>query len=128
MKRIAIVDDNEAWCFVLALRLQQLGYVVSSFTQSQDFLPQMDRFDLVLVDFSMPTPVYQPDMDGPEVISRVRQQLETPPILILISSFFAPDSVNQTTELCPEADAVLSKQTDTTELLAQIQELLMRRI
>ncbi|BAS57194.1 response regulator receiver protein [Leptolyngbya boryana NIES-2135] len=128
MNRIAIVDDNEAWCFALALRLQQLGYVVSSFTQPQNFLPQMDRFDVVLVDFSMPTPVYQGDMDGPEVISRVRQQLETPPILILISSFFAPDSLDQATELFPEADAVLSKQTESTELLAQIQQLLMRRI
>ncbi|MBD1822899.1 response regulator [Cyanobacteria bacterium FACHB-DQ100] len=127
MNRIAIIDDNEAWCFVLALRLQQLGYVTSAFTQVQAFLPQMDQFDLVLVDFSMPTPAYQRSMDGPELICRIHQQLETPPLLVLISSFFTPDLLDQAADLCPEADAVLSKQTDTSELFAQIQHLLARR-
>jgi CheY-like chemotaxis protein len=127
MNRIAIIDDNEAWGFVLALRLQQLGYVTSAFTQVQDFLPQMDQFDLVLVDFSLPAPAYQCSMDGPELICWVHQQLETPPLLVLISSFFTPDFLNQAADLCPEADAVLSKQTDTSELFAQIQQLLARR-
>ncbi|MBD2078952.1 response regulator [Leptolyngbya sp. FACHB-17] len=127
MNRIAIIDDNEAWCFVLSLRLQQQGYVVSPFTQVQAFLPQMDQFDLVLVDFSIPAPAYQRSMDGPELICWVHQHLETPPLLVLISSFFTSDLLNQAADLCPKADAVLSKQTDTSELFAQIQHLLASR-
>lgn len=65
MYHLAIVDDNETWCFGLALRLQQ-GYTVSTFMDVQAFLRKVTQFDLVLVDFSMPTPRYQRGMDGPD--------------------------------------------------------------
>lgn len=127
MYHIAVVDDNETWCFVLALRLQQQGYAVSTFTDTQAFLREVEKFDLVLVDFSMPPPRYQRGMDGPEVICQVKRQLETPPILVLISSFFLKDLLKDAAEICPEADVVLSKQTDTTEMLSQVQQLLAGR-
>lgn len=128
MCRIAIVDDNETWCFVLALRLQQQGYTVTPFTHARAFLREMDQFDLVLVDFSMPAPAYQVSMDGPELICQVKQQLDTPPLLVLTSSFFTQDLLGQASDLCPEADAVLIKQADLTEMLAQIQQLLASRM
>jgi CheY-like chemotaxis protein len=124
MYRIAIVDDNETWCFVLALRLQQHGYAVSTFTDTHAFLREMDRFDVVLVDFSMPARRFQRGMDGPEVICQVKQQLDNPPLLVLVSSFFTKDLLDVAADVCPEADAVLSKQVDTTEMLSQIQKLL----
>jgi CheY-like chemotaxis protein len=127
MYRLAIVDDNETWCFVLALRLQQQGYAVSTFTNAQAFLPKVDQFDLVLVDFSIPTPLYQREMDGPEVICKVKHQLDNPPLLVLVSSFFTEDVLNDRAKICPEADAILSKQTETTELFSQIQKLLENR-
>jgi len=127
MYHLAIVDDNETWCFVLALRLQQQGYMVSTFTNTQAFLREADQFDLVLVDFSMPTPRYQHGMDGPEVICQVKRQLDKPPLLILISSFFTEDLLKDSAAVCPEADAVLSKQLETTEIFSQIQELLVGR-
>lgn len=127
MYHIAIVDDNETWCCVLALRLQQQGYAVSTFTDTQAFLREVDQFDLVIVDFSMPSPRYQRSMDGPEVICQVKHQLDNPPLLVLISSFFTEDLLNHAADICPEADALLSKQTDTTEMFAQIQQLLTNR-
>jgi CheY-like chemotaxis protein len=127
MYRIAIVDDNETWCFVLALRLQQQGYAVSTFTDTQAFLREADQFDLVLVDYLIPTPRYQRGMDGPEVICKVKHQLEHPPKLVLISSFFLKDWVNDAMDICPEADAILSKQIKLPDLFSQIQHLLEGR-
>jgi CheY-like chemotaxis protein len=127
MYHLAIVDDNETWCFVLKLRLQQQGYAVSTFTNAHAFLREMDQFDLVLVDFVMPAPRYQHDIGGPEVICKVKQQLHNPPLLVLMSSFFTEDLLSQATDLCPEADAVLTKQTETAAMLSQIQQLLDNR-
>lgn len=127
MYRLAIVDDNETWCFILALRLQQQGYTVSTFTDVSAFLRNAEQFDLVMVDFLMPAPRYRNGMDGPEVICQVKHQLDNPPLLVLISSFFTKDLLRYAGELCPEADAVLSKQIDTTEMFAQIQQLLAGR-
>lgn len=127
MYRIAIVDDNETWCFVLALRLQQQGYSVATFMDGPTFLRETDPFDLVLVDFSMPAPRYRPSLDGPELICRIKHQMDQPPLLILISSFFTEDLLQQATDLCPEADLVLSKQTESTILINQIEQLLASR-
>jgi CheY-like chemotaxis protein len=127
MYRLAIVDDNEAWCFVLALRLQQQGYAVTTFTSVQAFMHQVTEFDLVLVDFSIPNPRYQQGMDGPDVICQVKYQIQKPPVLILISSFFTKDVLNEAVEICPEADAILSKQTEFAELSQEIQRLLAQR-
>jgi CheY-like chemotaxis protein len=127
MYHIAIVDDNETWCFVLSLRLQQQGYAVSTFTDPQTFLREANQFDLVLVDFSMPTPRYQRDMDGPEVLCRVKHQLDNPPLLVLISSFFTQDLLDAAMAICPEADAVMSKQTNLSEIFSKIQQLLANR-
>ena len=127
MSRLAIVDDNETWCFVLALRLRQQGYTVSTFTDVRAFLSEADRFDLVLVDFSMPSPRYQNEMDGPEVICHIKNQLDNPPLLILISSFITKDLISDIADLCPEADAILSKQVETTEIYDTIEQLLASR-
>lgn len=127
MYRLAIIDDNETWCFVLALQLQQQGYDVSTFTEVPAFLSEANQFDLVLVDFSMPSPRHQYEMDGPDVICHVKNQLDNPPLLILISSFITQDFIDDVADLCPEADAILSKQTEMTEIFAQIRQLLTRK-
>jgi CheY-like chemotaxis protein len=126
MYRIAVVDDNQSWCFVLKLRLQQEGYAVSTFANARAFLQEAEQFDLALIDFSIPAPVYQPDMDGPELISELRR-LDRSPILVLISSFFTEDVLNDASSICPEADAILSKQTETSRLFSQIRQLLNSR-
>lgn len=127
MYHLAIVDDNETWCFVLALRLQQQGYIVSTFTTAQAFVRQAAQFDLALVDFSLPAPRYQRGMDGPELIAQVKYQLDNPPLLVLISSFFTKELLNNAADICPEADAVLSKPMEATEICSQIQQLLAHR-
>ncbi|EKQ70797.1 hypothetical protein OsccyDRAFT_1102 [Leptolyngbyaceae cyanobacterium JSC-12] len=44
-------------------------------------------FDLAIIDFSIPSRRYQILIDGPELISQLKQQLPNPPIFILIPSF-----------------------------------------
>jgi DNA-binding response OmpR family regulator len=127
MYKLAIVDDNETWCFVLALRLQQQGYAVSTFTDVEAFLPEVARFDLALVDFSLPVPRHQRATDGTEVISQVKRQSDNPPLLVLMSSFFPADWIDEVADICPEADAVLPKQTEIEEMFFQIHQLLASR-
>jgi DNA-binding response OmpR family regulator len=127
MNHLAIVDDNESWCFVLSLHLRQQGYVVSTFTDAHAFLREVEQFSLVLIDFSIPTPLYQTSLDGPELICEVKRRFNKPPILVLISSFFTDDLLDRVEDICPEADAILSKQTELNQLLVQIEQLLDRR-
>ena len=128
MYDIAIVDDNESWCYVLALRLQQQGYAVSTFNSGYKFLQKANLFDLVLVDFSIPTPAYQIAMDGPEVICRVKQILTKPPVLVLISGYFTKDLLSHAAYACPEADAIISKQADIADIILEIERLLDNRV
>jgi len=127
MYQLAIVDDNESWCFILATRLQQHGYTVSTFTDTDLFLREAKQFDLVLMDFSMPPRRYQIDTDGPDVIRKLKQRLDNPPLVILISSFFTEDILSEVVDLGLQADAYLSKSVESAELLQQIECLLATR-
>lgn len=127
MYRLAIVDDNETWSFVAALRLRQQRYEVSTFADPHAFLRQAEQFDLALIDFSLPPRRYEIEIDGPGLIARVKQRFANPPLLVLISSYFTEDILQQATDICAEADAVLSKQTDSTSLIQQVEQLLATR-
>lgn len=125
--RIAIVDDNEDWCFILAARLEQEGYTATTFSNPDVFLSQAEAFDLALIDFSMPPRPFQRIQDGPDLVAKLRQQIEHPPLLILISAYFTQDILRQTADLEMQADTYLSKTTDSAELLTQIKQLLASR-
>lgn len=122
MFRIAIVDDNETWCFVLANFLQQEGLAVETFSDARNFLAVLEQFDLALIDFSMPAPAYRPEIDGAVLIEQIKTQIENPPILLLVSSFFTPDMVQHSQAICECADACLSKSLGLQGLLAELQK------
>jgi CheY-like chemotaxis protein len=124
MYHLAVVDDNETWCFVLGHLLQQHGYNVTTFTDVDAFLRDVNRFDLALIDFSMPPRSYQTHTDGPDVIRKVRQRFSNPPLLVLVSAYFTEDLVKQAADIFPQADAYLSKDTDSRKLVTRIKQLL----
>ncbi len=128
MYHLAVVDDNESWCFVVANLLRQQGYIVSTYTDVSEFLRHAAKFDLALVDFSMPSRYYQRGMDGPDVIRTLKQHLNNPPFLVLISSFFNDDLLKQASEICPQADAYMSKSSSAAELLYEIERLLAKSL
>lgn len=127
MYHLAIVDDNESWCFVLANLLQSKGYAVSTFTDTSTFMRTAHQFDLALIDFSMPPRRHQQETDGPDIIRKVRQQLSHPPLLVLISSYFTEDCLDQSSQAYWQADACWSKQMPSAELQQQIEQLLQTR-
>jgi CheY-like chemotaxis protein len=127
MHKIAVVDDNETWCFVTHRFLKQNGFSVSTFNNAQEFLNEARKFDLALIDFSIPSRRYQRSMDGAELISRLRHTLQQPPILVLISAYFTEECLREATELCAEADACLSKSITLQQILAVIEHLLQRK-
>lgn len=128
MYRLAIVDDNPTWCFVLGLQLQQNGYAVSTFTEPHAFLREVNQFDLALIDFSIPNRRYELQTDGPDIICQIKQQFDHPPLLVLISSYFSDEILEQLSDLCPQADALLSKPIQSQDLLDQIERLLANRL
>ena len=76
--RILVIDDEERMAEIVGMVLQRDGFLVETFTNSQDGLDahERDPFDLVLTDLRMPAP------DGLEVLRRVRaRSIDTPVIL-----------------------------------------------
>ncbi len=124
MLRIAVVDDNEAWLFTLENFLQQQGFAVATFNDAHTFMKVADQFDIALVDFSMPSPHYQKEINGPELISQLKQSLTHAPFLILVSAYFTDEILEYAKDLCPHADAYLSKGIGLKGLLQRMQQLL----
>ncbi|MBF2003179.1 MAG: response regulator [Synechococcales cyanobacterium C42_A2020_086] len=124
MYHIAVVDDNEAWRLAVQYLLQQEGLQVSTFADPHSFFKLAEQFDLVLVDFSLPARNYQTWMDGAELIRKIKQQLDRPPLLILVSGFFTEKEREIARSLCPEADDYLSKSVAAQGLIQQVKRFL----
>lgn len=125
MYSIAIVDDNEAWGLALGIFLRQHGFSVSAFSNPEAFLRQAQEFDLALIDFSIPSRRYQREIDGPSLIARLKQQLDHPPLFVLISAYFTEEILQYPSDLCPEADVCLSKSAGLKEILQCVEKLLV---
>ena len=80
--RILVVDDVEENCAVLARRLHRQGYVVETAVNGRDALDRLagERFDLVLLDVMMP------EMDGYEVLERLKASAEWRSIPVIMIS------------------------------------------
>ena len=127
MYNIAIVDDNEAWGFTLELFLRQRHFSASAFNDPEAFLRQAHEFDLALVDFSIPSRRYQKEIDGPSLIKKLKQQLKYPPIFVLISAYFTEEILQCPGDICPDADAYLSKSTALEDMVRCIEQLLAKK-
>ena len=80
--RLLIVDDNEDNRYVLARRLQHLGHSVHTESGGSGALACMaaEEFDVVLLDIMMP------DLDGREVLSRIKLDPKTKHIPVIMIS------------------------------------------
>ncbi|WP_088891656.1 response regulator [Leptolyngbya ohadii] len=121
--KIAIVDDNESWCFILQQALQQQGYETKTFSDPWRFLQQATQFHLAIVDYCLHTPQYQRSLDGVELIRQLKAQSSFVPVTVLISAYFPDESPEVLQPFCPEADLVLSRPLQVQALLHPIQKL-----
>jgi DNA-binding response OmpR family regulator len=112
IRRVLIVDDDQALRTVLATALGDEGFMVS---QAGDGAAGLRRFesdgaDLVILDILMP------EMDGLEVCRRIRRKGGVP--IVLLSS--RGDEVDRVTGLETGADDYVTKPFSTRELVARI--------
>ena len=121
--RVLLVDDNQDNLGLLARRLQRRGYLVSQATNGREALQHLrgQAADLVVLDIMMP------DMDGIEVLKRVRSdpQLATLPVIMATAKAATQDMVQA---LEQGADDYVTKPIDFEVLLARIRAVMRRRV
>jgi len=117
--RVLLVEDDTAVAKSLELMLRSEGYVVDSTDLGEDGLEigKLYDYDIILLDLMLP------DIDGYEVLRRLRSSRVNTPILIL-SGLAEMDA--KLKGLGFGADDYLTKPFDRRELIARIQAIVRR--
>ncbi len=117
--RVLLVEDDTATARTIELMLKTEGYVCDSTDLGEDGLEigKLYDYDLIILDLMLP------DMDGYEVLKRLRGAKVQTPILIL-SGLSEPDQ--KVRGLGFGADDYLTKPFDKAELMARIQAIVRR--
>ena len=117
--RVLLVEDDKASSRSIEMMLRSEGYVCDSTDLGEDGLEigKLYDYDLIILDLMLP------DMDGFEVLRRLRAANVHTPILIL-SGLAEPDHKIKGLEI--GADDYLTKPFDKDELIARIQAVVRR--
>lgn len=119
--RILVVDDDLDSLKLIGLMLQRSGYEVSAANTGTQALAKAvaERPDLIILDVMMP------DMNGYEVCRRLRTNLETKPIPIIM--FTAKTLIDdKVAGFEAGADDYLTKPTHPSELASRVRAILSR--
>lgn len=113
--RILVIDDNDSFCQLMALLLEQEGYTVDTALEAETALEMLDAdpFDLLVVDLNLP------GMHGDEFIQIAKQRIPTVKT-ILIS---AHQDVERYAKTCA-ADGAFSKMESVMQLCAEVVSLI----
>ena len=118
--RILVVDDDPEATQLLQQTLAEMSFEVSTVNSGRDALKELENrvhpYDLVLVDCRMP------DMDGFEVVRRIRSNLDLPvaPRIFMVTAFGREEVRHQAKEL--NLDAFLIKPVSRSFLFDSIVE------
>jgi two-component system cell cycle response regulator CtrA len=117
--RILLVEDDSSTAKSIELMLKSESFVVDSTDLGEDGLEigKLYDYDLMILDLMLP------DIDGYEVLRRLRSARVTTPVLIL-SGLAEPDS--KVKGLGFGADDYLTKPFDKAELIARIHAIVRR--
>jgi len=117
--RILLVEDDKQLGESLKTALVFEGYAVDWLEQGDYVLPavKVAPYDLIILDVGLPV------MNGFQVVSQLRTEKYTLPVLMLTALDAVPDRI---TGLDSGADDYLTKPFDVDELLARIRSLLRR--
>ena len=117
--RVLLVEDDTSTAKSIELMLKSEGYIVDTTDLGEDGLEigKIYDYDIIILDLMLP------DMDGYEVLKRLRAAKVETPILIL-SGLSELD--NKIKGLGFGADDYLTKPFDKRELVARIQAIVRR--
>ncbi|HJU24773.1 MAG TPA: response regulator transcription factor [Casimicrobiaceae bacterium] len=117
--RILVVEDDPLLAESLIRALQQQGYGVGHARRGHDAdaLLRANRYDLLLLDIGLP------DVDGFEVLRRLRARADSTPVLIVTAREEVDERVHG---LDLGADDYLTKPFSLSELEARVRALLRR--
>lgn len=117
-RTVLIVDDEEEIVELLRIFLEKENYAVREAGSGEEAwaLLQREHIDLALVDIMMP------GMDGYQLISRIREKLRLPVIIISAKT----GDVDKVTGLGLGADDFIAKPFSPIEVMARIQAQLRR--
>jgi len=114
--QILLVEDNQALAAALIKALQKQGYTANSVATGEAalYVIKTDVPDIVILDLGLP------DIDGINVLKRLRKQHAELPVLLLTARTALDDKI---TGLDSGADDYLAKPFEMTELFARIRVL-----
>ena len=117
--RLLVVDDEPNILELLATSLRFAGFEVTTATNGRDALAEARRYrpDLVVLDVMMP------DMDGFDVVRRMRGEGATVPVLFLTARDATEDKV---AGLTVGGDDYVTKPFSLEELIARVRAVLRR--
>ncbi|MCK5443969.1 MAG: response regulator transcription factor [Rhodospirillaceae bacterium] len=117
--RVLLVEDDQATAKSVELMLKATGMVVDATDLGEDGLEigKLYDYDIIILDLMLP------DMDGLEVLRRLRDARVETPVLILSG---LSESEMKVKGLGSGADDYLTKPFDKAELLARIQAIVRR--
>ena len=117
--RVLLVEDDRMTSQSIALMLKSEGFIVDSTEYGEDGLEigKLYDYDIMILD------VMLPDIDGYEVLKRLRAARNNTPALIL-SGLTEPDS--KIRGLSVGADDYMTKPFDKRELVARLQAIVRR--
>lgn len=118
--KILVVEDEWDLNRVLVKHLKRQGYSVDSCYNGEEALDyvQVARYDAIVLDIMMPK------MDGMTFLSRIRQQGNATPVLLLTAKDTLEDKISG---LDSGADDYLTKPFEVGELLARLRVMIRRQ-
>ncbi len=113
--RVLLIDDEELFVEVLALRLQARGMTVSTATSVKEAFKKVEEesYDVIVLDLLMP------EMDGLEVLNILKMRKPEVPVIVFTADF-APERLKEAMQL--GALDVIPKPTDLRILTKTIED------
>ena len=130
MYKLAILDDDPHWCLTVERFLRQ-DFSVVAYQSIATFLWEaraLDQYDALLIDISLPTARYEVDVDGMEVVARLRKILPHPPVIVLVTAYMSTNELAVSgKEICPDADSYFAKDAGLEVLDSQLKLLITNK-